>query len=124
MGFGLMLAACAVNLLYSALAKASAPWAIVLLWPVAYGWALVVPAVTILVLDSFPTRRGMASSLQSFVGGTTNGLVAGVLTPLVMGSTLKLAAAAMLLSLAGVAFWLGAKRLTAPARNPPEAKFH
>lgn len=115
MGFGVMLAACAVNLLYSALTKAAVPWAIVLLWPIAYGWALVVPAVTILVLDSFPARRGMVSSLQSFVGGTTNGLVAGVLTPLVMGSSLKLAATAVLLTLAGIAFWFGAQRLATPS---------
>ena len=46
-----------------------------------------VPVVTLLVLDLVPERRGMASSLQAFVGSTANGLVAGVVAPLVMHST-------------------------------------
>jgi DHA1 family bicyclomycin/chloramphenicol resistance-like MFS transporter len=50
-----------------------------------------VPAVTIKVLDLAPDRRGMASSLQSFVGAVANGLVAGVVSPLVMHSTVALA---------------------------------
>ena len=40
--------------------------------------------MTLLVLDLHPDRRGMASSLQMFVGSTANGLVAGVVAPLVM----------------------------------------
>ena len=56
-----------------------------------FGWALMVPVVTIKVLDLVPDRRGMASSLQAFVGSVANGLVAGVIAPLVMHSTLALA---------------------------------
>jgi MFS transporter, DHA1 family, multidrug resistance protein len=56
-----------------------------------FGWAVMVPAVTIKVLDLAPDRRGMASSLQSFVGAVANGLVAGVVSPLVMHSTVALA---------------------------------
>ena len=44
----------------------------------AFGWALMVPVVTLMVLDLAPDRRGMASSLQAFVGSVANGLVAGV----------------------------------------------
>ena len=40
-----------------------------------------VPVVTLLVLDLVPERRGMASSLQAFVGSTANGVVAGVISP-------------------------------------------
>ena len=32
----------------------------------------------LLVLDLYPQRRGMASSLQAFIGSSANGLVAGV----------------------------------------------
>jgi MFS transporter, DHA1 family, multidrug resistance protein len=56
-----------------------------------FGWAVMVPAVTIKVLDLAPDRRGMASSLQAFVGAVANGLVAGVVSPLVMHSTTALA---------------------------------
>ena len=52
----------------------------------AFGWAMMVPVVTLMVLDLVPERRGMASSLQAFVGSTANGLVAGVVAPLVMHS--------------------------------------
>ena len=53
----------------------------------AFGWALMVPVVTLMVLDLVPERRGMASSLQAFVGSVANGIVAGVIAPLVMHST-------------------------------------
>ena len=46
-----------------------------------------VPVVTLMVLDLVPERRGMASSLQAFVGSAANGMVAGVIAPLVMHST-------------------------------------
>ena len=54
----------------------------------AFGWAMMVPVVTLMVLDLVPERRGMASSLQAFVGSAANGMVAGVVAPLVMHSTL------------------------------------
>ena len=44
----------------------------------AFGWALMVPVVTLMVLDLVPERRGMASSFQAFIGSMANGLVAGV----------------------------------------------
>ena len=61
------------NLLFTA----HAAWA---MWPIGIfvRLALMVPVVTLLVLDQIPQRRGMASMLQAFVGSTANGLVAGV----------------------------------------------
>ena len=66
-------------------------WAIPLIALFAFGWALMVPVVTLLVLDLHPERRGMASSLQACIGSTANGIVAGVVAPLVMHSTVALA---------------------------------
>ena len=54
----------------------------------AFGWSMMTPVVTLLVLDLVPERRGMASSVQSSLGSAVNGLVAGVLAPLVMHSPL------------------------------------
>ena len=65
-----------------------------------------VPVVTLLVLDLFPARRGMASSLQAFVGSTANGLVAGVVAPLVMHSTALLATASLLMMCVGLVSWI------------------
>jgi DHA1 family bicyclomycin/chloramphenicol resistance-like MFS transporter len=61
--------------------------------------------VTLLVLDLHPDRRGMASSLQMFVGSTANGIVAGVIAPLVMHSTVALAAASVGMMSIGLCSW-------------------
>ena len=81
-------------------------WALPLLALFAFGWALMVPVVTLLALDIDPARRGLASSLQAFIGSTANGVVAGVIAPLVMHSTLALALTSILLMSIGLAAWL------------------
>jgi DHA1 family bicyclomycin/chloramphenicol resistance-like MFS transporter len=58
------------------------------------------------VLDLHPERRGMASSMQAFVGSTANGLVAGVVVPLVMHSTVLLALASLVMMCVGMAAWI------------------
>jgi DHA1 family bicyclomycin/chloramphenicol resistance-like MFS transporter len=74
------------------------------------------PSVTLLLLDLVPERRGMASSVQSFVSGVLNGLVAGVLAPLVMHSSPGLALASAALMLGGLLCWAWAR-----ARLKPES---
>jgi DHA1 family bicyclomycin/chloramphenicol resistance-like MFS transporter len=48
----------------------------------------------------------MASSLQICVGATANGIVAGVISPLVMHSTVALAAASLLMMCVGLCSWV------------------
>jgi DHA1 family bicyclomycin/chloramphenicol resistance-like MFS transporter len=67
---------------------------------------MMVPVVTLLVLDLYPERRGMASSLQSFIGATANGVVAGVVAPLVMHSAVALAIASLVMLGLGLQAWL------------------
>ncbi len=110
LGFLIMLGVSLLNLVLNLLFVAQPWWA---LWPIAifaFGWAQMVPVVTLLVLDLVPERRGMASSMQAFIGSAANGLVAGVVAPLVMHSTVALAGASLaMLSIGGVA-WLSVKR--------------
>ena len=75
----------------------------------AFGWALMVPVITLMVLDLAPDRRGMASSLQACVGSVANGIVAGVVAPLVMHSTVALAIASLLMMSIGVVAWVWVK---------------
>ena len=75
----------------------------------AFGWALMVPVVTLMVLDLVPERRGMASSFQACVGSLANGLVAGVIAPLVMHSTVWLATASLLMMGVGLLAWIWVK---------------
>ena len=104
-GFATMLGIGLVNLLANLWFKADVAWALLPIAVLALGWAVVVPVVTLLVLDLHPERRGMASSLQMFITATVNGLVAGVLAPLVMHSAVALAAASVLLVLTGLLAW-------------------
>ncbi len=105
-GFRIMVAVSIVNIIANALFEAEVWWS---LWPIAlfaFGWALMVPVVTLLVLDLHPDRRGMASSLQSVVGSVANGIVAGAVAPLVMHSALGMALMSAAFLLVGLVSWL------------------
>nr|WP_315192275.1 multidrug effflux MFS transporter [uncultured Albidiferax sp.] len=109
-GFVIMVLVSAVNVLANFLFTAHVSWALFPVALFAFGWAMMVPAVTLLVLDLVPERRGMASSLQACLGSTANGLVAGVLAPLVMHSAIALALASAALLSIGLLAWMGLHR--------------
>ena len=105
-GFVIMLVVAVLNLLANLLFKAHVSWALFPIAIFAFGWALMVPVVTLLVLDLYPERRGMASSLQAFIGSAANGIVAGVIAPLIMHSTVALAAVSLLMLGIGLLAWI------------------
>jgi MFS transporter, DHA1 family, multidrug resistance protein len=108
-GFLIMLLVSIANLVLNLLFTAQVWWALVPLAIYAFGWALMVPVVTLMVLDLVPERRGMASSLQACVGSVANGVVAGVIAPLVMHSTVWLAVASLLMMSIGMVAWIWVK---------------
>ena len=110
-GFSIMLAVSLVNLMLNLLFKPHPAWALLPIGVFSFGWALMVPVVTLMVLDLAPERRGMASSLQACVGSVANGLVAGVVAPLVMHSTVSLALASFGLMSVGMVAWIWVRRL-------------
>jgi len=108
-GFLIMLVVSLVNVALNLLFKPHAWWA---LFPIAifsFGWALMVPVVTLMVLDLVPERRGMASSVQACIGSLANGLVAGLIAPLVMHSTRALALTSLVLMSVGIVAWVWVK---------------
>ena len=105
-GFSVMLLIGFINLFANVLFKAHVGWALLPIGVFAFGWSLMVPVVTLLVLDLHPSRRGMASSLQMCVGASANGIVAGVISPLVMHSTVGLATASLLMLGVGLCAWI------------------
>ncbi len=109
-GFRIMVAVSAVNIALNLFAPLSAWWALPLIGIFSFGWALMVPVVTLLVLDQAPERRGMASSLQACIGSAANGLVAGLLVPLVMHSTIALALTSAGLMGVGLVAWYAVRR--------------
>ena len=109
MGFTIMVLMSLLNVALNLLLAPSPFWALPVISCFSFGWALMVPVVTLLVLDVVPERRGMASSLQACIGSAANGLVAGVVVPLVMHSTVALAFASLGLMSIGLLSWLWIK---------------
>lgn len=109
-GFSIMLVIAVINLGANLMFKAHVSWALIPLGIFSFGWALMVPVITLLVLDLHPERRGMGSSLQMFIGSSANGLVAGVISPLVMHSTVALASASLSMLCLGLLSWVYIRR--------------
>ena len=61
--------------------------------------------MTLLVLDRFPERLGLASSLQACLASLSNAIVAGLVAPIAMASVAGLALASFVLGFAGWAAW-------------------
>ncbi len=109
-GFVVMVFTSLLNVALNLTLPPSAWWA---LFPVAlysFGWSLMVPVVTLLVLDQVPDRRGMASSVQACIGSAANGVVAGAVVPLVMHSTVALALTSLAMMSIGLVAWHWVKR--------------
>lgn len=105
-GFVIMFVVGIANVALNTVLAPHPAWALLPIAIFSFGWALMVPVVTLLVLDLVPERRGMASSLQAFVGSIANGVVAGVISPLVMHSALGLATASLLMMCIGLTSWM------------------
>ncbi len=109
-GFLIMLLVSLFNVAANFVLAPSPGWALPTIALFAFGWALMVPVVTLLVLDLYPERRGLASSLQAVIGSTANGIVAGVIAPLVMHSTRALALSSLLMMCVGLLAWIWLNR--------------
>jgi len=95
----------AANLAYSFAFTPAVPWAVMPVFFYAIGTAMAMPTISLTTLDLFPTRRGMAASLQGFVSGMLNTITAGVIAPAVFHDTRWMAVAMAAMMLAGFACW-------------------
>jgi MFS transporter, DHA1 family, multidrug resistance protein len=118
-GFIVMVVVSVANVVANFLFAPHPSWALIPIALFSFGWALMVPVVTLLVLDLYPERRGMASSLQAFIGSAANGFVAGAVAPLVMDSTRELALASLGMMSIGLVAWLVVKK-----RWPETGRLH
>jgi DHA1 family bicyclomycin/chloramphenicol resistance-like MFS transporter len=105
-GFVIMLATSTANIALNLLFPPHVAWALLPIAVFSFGWALMVPVVTLMALDQVPERRGMASSVQSCIGSLANALVAGVVAPLVMHSTVALACTSLGMMGIGIVAWI------------------
>ncbi len=105
-GFQIMAVTAFGNVLLNLLFDAHVAWALLPVTLYAFGWSLMTPLVTLMLLDLSPQRRGLASSLQAGLSAAINGAVAGVVAPAVMHGTRSLALAAAGLFALGLLAWL------------------
>jgi DHA1 family bicyclomycin/chloramphenicol resistance-like MFS transporter len=80
-----------------------------LLATIAFGVQLVLPVLSLRMLDLYPRARGAAASVQSFVSILISALVFGQLSPLLNGSMHTLAAGSFVAALLGFALWRRAR---------------
>ena len=79
------------NIALCTLLPPSLPWSVIPIFVYTFGLSLTMPCLTLMALDPFPQQRGLASSCQMFFQSSANGLLAGILAPLIWGSTQSLA---------------------------------
>ncbi len=121
-GFGFMLSASAVNLLYHCWLPPALPWTVAPLFFYTFGMSLVAPAATLLALDLFPHIRGTVASCQSFATTLLGALVAGVIAPFLSHSVLWLAAGQMAFSTAALVLWLTSRYYRSMLLRHPDQK--
>ena len=103
--YGFMGAAAFANLIYAFAFHPSLPWAVMPIFFYAIGSAMAMPSISLTTLELFPTRRGMAASLQGFVQGMINTMTAGIVSPAVSQDPRWLAVAMMAMMLMGFGSW-------------------
>jgi DHA1 family bicyclomycin/chloramphenicol resistance-like MFS transporter len=106
LGYALMFAGVAINLVICWFAAPGVPLNVMPITIFTTGSSLVMPSATLILLDLFPAFRGMASSVQGFLQFTLSAVVAGTVAPFVAGSLKMLAGGMAGFTLAGFALWL------------------
>ena len=113
-GYLVMFGAAAFNVGYHALYPAALPWTVLPYAGYAVGMALAAPSMQLLVLDLFPQNSGTASSLQGFTFALVTSFTAALVAPLLSGSGLTLALAALGSLTLGCVSWMAYRRLESP----------
>lgn len=101
LAYGIMAASAAGNFLFSLLHEAALPWSIVPLFFYVMGSAMGMPSLTIMALDLFPHRRGLASSCQGFIQTSGNTVITALVAPMLWASALSLSLGMLAIYLMG-----------------------
>ncbi|CAG0983407.1 Bicyclomycin resistance protein [Burkholderiales bacterium] len=118
LGFAFMGGAAAANLALCAFAPPHVALNVAPIFFFMIGSSLVMPSITVMLLDLFPTMRGLASSLQGFIQFALSGIIAGTVAPLLDRSLLGLAGGMAGFTLAGFAAWVVYLRRSNVAAGP------
>ena len=116
-GYAFMFAGAIINALVAAYVPPGVPWHVLPMMILTVGSSLVMPSLTLVLLDMFPTMRGMASSLQGFAQFAFSGFTSGTIAPLLAGSLTTLAAGMLGFTCASYAIWRVYQRVAMRAHN-------
>ncbi len=113
LGYALMFIGVTTDLGVAAFVPPSMPWHVLPIMIYAMGSSVTMPSVTLLLLDLFPTMRGLASSLQGFLQFVLAAVNAGTIAPMLAGSLLALALGMAGFTIASLLLWITYLRHTA-----------
>lgn len=116
MGFAVAAAVLNVTL---ALVAPRLPWAVVAVSLLAVAVTVSFPVLQLEILDLFPTHRGTAASVATFVALGFNAVLAGVIAPLVTGSLLTMALTSIGFTVLATTLWAWHRRLAVRAAPLP-----
>ena len=105
LAYAIMFAGVAASVAASLFAPPYVAWHVAPIMIYTTGSALAMPSITLLMLDLFPTMRGLASSLQGFVHFLLSAINAGTIAPVLAQSLVTLAAGMAVFTLASYALW-------------------
>ncbi len=110
-GYLIMFSAVFLNIAHSTFAAPAVPWSVLPVMGYTAGMALAMPSIMLLALDLFPHNRGLASSLLGFGHSIFTAFTAGLISPLLSGSTAALALGMAGLLSCGWLSWMMYRRL-------------
>jgi DHA1 family bicyclomycin/chloramphenicol resistance-like MFS transporter len=120
LGYAFAFAGVAINLAVSTLEPGHVAWHVLPIFVFCIGSAVIMPSVTLMLLDLFPATRGLASSLQGFVQFSIAAVIAGTIAPLLARTLSTLALGMAAFTLASFGIWTTYhRRLRAAPHSPP-----
>jgi DHA1 family bicyclomycin/chloramphenicol resistance-like MFS transporter len=114
-GLGILALGAVLNVLYNTFFVAMVPWAVMPIFVYALGMSMALPGMTVITLSTFPTMRGMASSLQSSMQMLIFAVISGSVAPLLFDSALLLALGMSCSAALCMGLWWVSRRLAVSA---------
>ena len=113
LGYILMFIGVAADLGVALFVPPGVPWHVLPIMIYAMGSSVTMPSATLLLLDLFPTMRGLASSLQGFLQFVLAAVNAGTIAPILAGSLSTLALGMAAFTVMSLLLWITYLRHTA-----------
>ncbi|MGE8548262.1 MAG: multidrug effflux MFS transporter [Alcaligenes sp.] len=110
LGLSILFLGAGLNTVYNLFFQAAVPWAVLPIFIYAFGMSMALPGMTVVTLGTFPTMRGLASSLQSAVQMLIFATVSGVIAPLLFDSALLLALGMLASAALSASLWWCSQR--------------